>query len=525
MLKMLLVPLFSIACVQSTVEMGGADQLPPPIAPGFVLNVPASASPGDTITVTASLPPGAPRNEVRLMLGLGGLGAGPCLVAPGNPCLDVAGPVRALGAATPVGGQATWTLRLPAVAPLGSYGLQGAQFAGGAWTLTTPVSLNLVAPVLPVCGDGELELGEACVADAILEDLRTDRQGTLVAVSHSSGWPAPVEGGLLFVSDQPGPWTLAGDHSGWTSQPMRADAGFRWRIEPTAIAGGYKFFDGTTWRPDPWARAYDYDVNGEISLQQATWAHIERLPEVGGNGLRSRTLRAWVPGGPVTHVVYAHDGQNLFDPGAIWGGWRMQNAIPAGMMVVGIDNTPDRMDEYTHVVDVIGGSAMGGTGDAYADYVEQTVRPLVRSVWGEPARVGLLGSSLGGLISLHIADRYPTSYDFVASMSGTLGWGSIGASNETILERYDGQGPRGFVVFADSGGNGPCFDSDGDGLEDDSPTAADNYCETRQFVDQLAADGYTWGTDLHHWWEPGAPHNEVAWGDRVFRPLQVFAGL
>ena len=75
------------------------------------------------------------------------------------------------------------------------------------------------------------------------------------------------------------------------------------------------------------------------------------------------------------------------------------------MLLVGIDNTGDRMDEYTHVNDVIDGQSIGGKGDAYADLFKNTVRPLIKKQYGEPGPVGLLGSSLGGLISFHIADH------------------------------------------------------------------------------------------------------------------------
>src|SRR5262249_18925270 len=160
---------------------------------------------------------------------------------------------------------------------------------------------------------------------------------------------------------------------------------------------------------------------------------------------------------------------------------------PPAMLVVGIDNTPARMDEYTHVPDVIGGQTMGGLGDAYSDFVEDVVRPLVAARYGEPARVGGMGSSLGGLIALHMAGRRPAAVAFAGSLSGTVGWGSIGANEETIIERYAAHGHRPTVLYVDSGGGGTCFDSDGDGIEDDDPNAADNYCENQQLEATLGA--------------------------------------
>jgi hypothetical protein len=103
--------------------------------------------------------------------------------------------------------------------------------------------------------------------------------------------------------------------------------------------------------------------------------------------------------------------------------------------------------------------------------------------------------------------------------------GSFGThTGETMIERYEAEGVQPFVVFLDSGGNGPCADTDGDGIFDDGD-GTDNYCETVQMRDTLAGVGYTFDVDLHHWHEPGAQHNEAAWAARVFRPLDIFAGL
>jgi len=373
--------------------------------------------------------------------------------------------------------------------------------------------------------------GGGSTLEALLEALRTDLDGTLQAQSELTGWPVPVEDGLLFVSTDPALSRLAGDHNDWTGAAMNADAGFHWLVAQAAPGSRYKLTDSVNqWQADPWSRAYDYDENGEISLvAPAAATHLERYFAVGSAALAPRTVRVWLPeGGVATHVLYAHDGQNLFDPEAAWGGWQLQLSIPPQMMVVGIDNTPDRMDEYTHVPDWIG-ELVGGQGDAYADFVQTQVRGLIEQHYGEPPTVGTLGSSLGGLVSFHIAQRYPGAYSFAASLSGTMGWGSIGLSdgqqNETMIERYQAAGHGSTALYLDSGGGGTCFDSDGDGIEDDDPDAADNYCENKQLESVLYSVGYVSGQDMWHWWEPDAPHNEAAWAARVWRPLEIFAGL
>lgn len=382
--------------------------------------------------------------------------------------------------------------------------------------------------VLPgACDEDEAAL-RALVDGA--EPSRAQVQAVLAQVASSCGWPLETQAGdLLFACDcGEGSWSVAGDFDGWTGQPLTRHGALHWaELDiPSPVDAGYKLTDGDTWLADPWARRFLYDSFGELSLLRATRAHLERWPEVQPEGLRSRTVRVWVPAaGAFDRVLWAHDGQNLFDPEAMWGGWHLQDALPDGILVVAIDNTADRMEEYTHVPDLIHGTWYGGQGDAYAAFVHDQLRPWAAEKYGDAPIHGLLGSSLGGLISLHIADRYPGEYRFAASMSGTLGWGSIGADNETMIERYATAGHRDTALYLDSGGGGTCWDGDDDGIQDDDPEAADNYCETMQMVTTLEGLGYTWEQDLWHWWEPGAAHNEAEWAARVALPLGVFAAL
>ncbi len=382
----------------------------------------------------------------------------------------------------------------------------------------TPTSLDSGAP--------SADDGDPVVLDDVLGALRADPTAAMLDRSRANGWPAPVEGGWLFVHAMGPNFELAGEHSEWAPEAMNQEAGFAWLVRAGDSGGGYKFTDGDEWIADPWARAYGYDEFGELSvIPGAPGAHLERQFEVQGQGLEARTLRLWVPDGEHTHTLYMMDGQNLFDPAAPHGGWQLQDAIPAGVLVVGIDNTGARMEEYTPVEDVISGERYGGAGAAYGTFVQQDIRPLINGIYGAEGRVGLLGSSLGGLISYAIAAQYPDEYAFSGSMSGTMGWGSIGASNPTMIDVYAAMAHRSTALFLDSGGEGSCADTDGDGIEDDAPDGADNYCENLQLRDVLAGAGFRYDVDLWHWWEPGAEHNEAAWADRVHRPLSIFAAL
>ena len=375
-------------------------------------------------------------------------------------------------------------------------------------------------------GDDDTSTDEGLFRAAV--DGEIDPAEALERIAADGGLPVETDtGSYLFGCLCGGTgWMLAGDHEGWVGQELNQAGQLSW-IEadvPAPDGSLYKFTDGEAWTSDPLGRRFGFDEFGEHSLVRASEAHLERWYGVEGFGLEPRALQVWVPdGGTFSHLLLAHDGQNLFDPEAIWGGWHLQDSLPAGILVVGIDNTGARMDEYTPVADLLHGVEMGGLGDDYADLVELVVRPLIEDHYGEAQVVGTLGSSLGGLISLHIADRYPDRYQMAISLSGTMGWGSIGADNPTMIETYPAAGHRDAWLYLDSGGWGTCWDADGDGIEDDDPDAADNYCETVQLRDALVAAGYQFDVDLWHWHEQGADHNELAWAARVWRPLEIFA--
>ncbi len=375
----------------------------------------------------------------------------------------------------------------------------------------------------------ELREDEALLRRAIAGEV--DPQDALRTIADRGGFPVETStGSYLFAClCGPGEWQLTGAHDMWVGAPMELVGPMWWAEAEVPAPDGslYKFHDLAVDAhvADPLGRRHGYDDNGQFSLVRATAAHLERWYDVEGVGLEPRDLQVYVPaGGAFTHALYVHDGQNLFNPGAPFGYWKLQESVPPEMLLVGIDNTSARMDEYTHVVDDLGDGDIGGQAEVYADLVDTVIRPRMEAVYGEAPVVGTMGSSLGGLVSLVIADLYPDRYDMAVSLSGTMGWGSIGLNNETIIERYATAGKRPFAIYLDSGGDGPCTDSDMDGIDDDSP-AGDNYCENAQLLGVLEDAGWTVGTDLWYAHTPGAVHNEAAWALRVGGAMNDFAGL
>lgn len=378
----------------------------------------------------------------------------------------------------------------------------------------------------PVMSEDEILLRKAIAGEV-------DPVAAVQTITERGGFPiAAASGGYLFAClCGPGDWNLAGDHNAWAPEPM-ALVGPLWWLEaevPTPDGSLYKFNDPgqALWIADPHGRRYGFDDFGRFSLVRASAAHLEQWYAIDGSrfGLVPRDLQVWVPqAGAFTHALYVHDGQNLFDPEAIWGGWHLQDTVPPDVLLVGVDNTVDRMSDYTHVQDDIGNGPIGGEGAAYAELVDTVIRPRMEDAYGPADVVGTMGSSLGGLISLVIADLYPARYDMAISLSGTVGWGSIGLHNETILERYATAGKREFAIYLDSGGGGTCADTDMDGIEDDGD-ATDNFCENAQLLGILDGLGYTPDVDLFYVHEAGAMHNEAAWAARVDVPMAIFAGL
>ena len=150
-----------------------------------------------------------------------------------------------------------------------------------------------------------------------------------------------------------------------------------------------------------------------------------------------RDVLVWLPPGydwseARYPVLYMHDGQNLFEPDTAFlkgEHWRVGETatelIAAGriepLIIVGIYNTGGaRVDEYTPTDDVkLGG---GHAGD-YARMIIEELKPLIdRSYRTDPATTGVAGSSLGGLVSLHIGFTHPAVFTRIAALSPSVWW-------------------------------------------------------------------------------------------------------
>ncbi|HJK92079.1 MAG TPA: alpha/beta hydrolase-fold protein [Polyangiaceae bacterium LLY-WYZ-15_(1-7)] len=373
----------------------------------------------------------------------------------------------------------------------------------------------------------------AAALDAVLEEVARDE-----------GWPLRAAGRWVFFGRwdaAPGAVSCVGDWNDFTPEVDPAErlaSGVHYLavVEAASDPAGqkWKWHAAGTFRAPLASTAYGYDEFGEHGWvappRDASW--LARFPGFGRAGVAERTVRLRVPAGfeaGPARVLLLHDGQNVFDPGTFFGGWQadvtLDRAFP-DVLAVAVDNGPDRFATYTHTADDLGDGLVGGAADAYLALLEEEVLPFVRARFGVAA-VGeglvVAGSSLGGLVSLYAAQARPELAGCVVGMSSTLGWGAFGRDgSEALVARWSARTAP--AIYLDSGGgvSGECVDGDGDGLPEDADDS-DNYCVTLQLRDHLSGLGYAEGTDLFHWWEPGAPHNEAAWRDRLERALGACA--
>ena len=151
------------------------------------------------------------------------------------------------------------------------------------------------------------------------------------------------------------------------------------------------------------------------------------IPHVG-----PRHVRVYVPAGPAEaprSVLYLFDGQNVFhDAPSYAGGWHLHRSAhrlgaqrQAAPILVGIDHGgADRIDE-------LGGWATGGgRTDALLDWMGEVLLPRIRADYGassEPGKVGIGGSSMGGLGALYAHFKRPEHFGLALAMSPSLWFG------------------------------------------------------------------------------------------------------
>jgi isoamylase len=208
-------------------------------------------------------------------------------------------------------------------------------------------------------------------------------------------------------------------------------------------------------------------------------------------------------------VLYMHDGQNLCDPTTAFAGntWRLLDVLAdlandgLELIVVGIHHTGrNRIIEYSPFADRRYGP---GKGDRYAKFLVSTLKPHVdRRFRTSRARdaTAILGSSMGGLISLYALVKHPRVFGAAGAMSPAFWYGDRGIFNVIGDLKQPGRtaGPK---IYLDMG------------TEEGAVALRD----ARAMADRL--EGAGWGNSLLWIEEPGGRHTEHDWARRLGRAI------
>jgi predicted alpha/beta superfamily hydrolase len=362
---------------------------------------------------------------------------------------------------------------------------------------------------------------------AALADLRTELDARVDL------GPLWADGRALFRTDAP--VQIAGAFNEWstTSLASRAICGTDLIVAVGTVASGfwpYKLHDGQTWSLDPHDPAFAYDdfsgnpdhANSVINTSDSGRGHLVTLPRACSTELGNcRDVTAYLPPGYTSlanaarsyPVLFMHDGQNVWDDhDCCFGhtGWELNVALDteiaahrvAPIVVIAAASTTARNNEY-------GLSAAAMTAFMQFQVTELQPQALAKVRWnGE--RIAIGGSSLGGLVAMHLALSYPQTYGAAASLSGAF-W----PNDNELRSHLAIYGKQPLAIYLDHGGS----------VANNSDGAADTV-DVRDALDGLGWQVQTspvcspTSDTLCYHAEPGATHDELAWKARTWRFLR-----
>ena len=270
--------------------------------------------------------------------------------------------------------------------------------------------------------------------------------------------------------------------------------------------------------------------------------NLHQYPQFALPGLHPRDVWVWTPPQYAAQpeasfpVIYMHDGQNLFVPEksytqVTWGVAEAMTRLshwgfiqPA--IVVGIDNTPNRMGDYLptrpfstpegqahikklHEESVEELETFDFVADTYLQLIVQEIKPQIDKHFrtqSDRESTFVMGSSMGGLISLYALVEYPEIFGGAGCFS--THWPILGRFTAPYLRKHLPQAGTHKLYF-------------------DYGTGADDaqYAPWQAEVDEIMqAKGYTKGKDWMTRVAAGAIHHEKAWRSRIHLALRFFLG-
>jgi enterochelin esterase-like enzyme len=283
-------------------------------------------------------------------------------------------------------------------------------------------------------------------------------------------------------------------------------------------------------------------VSPAFPMPEVEVGRVERLPAIASRHIDPRPVDVWLPAdyNPAKryNVLYMHDGQMLFDARKSWNkqAWdvhlEVDRLVRAGRipdtLVVGVwNNGPWRHSEYypqkflphlaPAVRELFVEKALRGKpqADAYLRFLVEELKPAIDARYAtRPGREGtfVMGSSMGGLISVYAMNEYPQVFGGAAGLS-THWVGSHQPNAALPLAAFNYlrdhlAPPDGRRLYMDHG-----------------TTELDAiYAPYQAFVNEIVRDrGYTAQDSLLRVFE-GTGHNERAWAARLEVPLLFLMG-
>jgi len=210
------------------------------------------------------------------------------------------------------------------------------------------------------------------------------------------------------------------------------------------------------------------------------------------------------------------------DPGRR--GPAVDGAVLAGegieLIVVGIPNAGDqRFEEYTPYHGLDGPRPAGGAGRAYLGWVVNVVKPAVDRAFPtrpDRAATAIMGSSLGGLISLWAAIEHADTFGRIGAMSP-----AILPGQGRIFRRLRSLAVLPERLYLDAGGR-EGSDARTEVLKRRWSAAFTR--DARRLRDELAAAGLREGVNLLLVEDPEAIHHESEWARRLPDALRFLFG-
>jgi enterochelin esterase-like enzyme len=297
---------------------------------------------------------------------------------------------------------------------------------------------------------------------------------------------------------------------------------------------------------------YTTDKQAIEPVPEVSNGQIIRLEHFPSTHVPARHVDVWLPenypdAAPYA-VLYMHDGQMLYDPSITWNGqaWDVDDIatqmISDGelrpFIVVGIWNGgPNRHTEYfpksafdllrdnqketvSRVLNELGRAEgiFQPTSDRYLKFLTEELKPYIDERFAtSPDRddTVIMGSSMGGLISMYAITQYPEVFGAAACLS--THW--PGTFNEE-----DNPIPGAFLRYLEQ--TLPGFDDDNRIYFDYGDQTLDAlYPPLQHQVDELMR---RLGFDESNWmtfFDEGADHSEKAWRNRLHFPLRFLLGV